>query len=89
MARTIRPKPSDLAPGWSKSGNPIGEVGRLLALNLQVAIGQRSVRDVARATDVDDMAIHAILGGQSWPDAFTLAKLENGLGVDLWPGRAI
>ena len=89
MPRPPRLKPNELAPGWPhvKSGDQVGEVARLLALNLASAIGKRNVVDVASTTGVDDMTIHSILNGRSWPDIATLAKLELGLGADLWPGR--
>ena len=28
-----------------------------------------------------------ILAGEAWPDLATIAKIERGLGEDLWPGR--
>jgi hypothetical protein len=28
-----------------------------------------------------------ILEGQKWPDLETIAKIEEGTGADLWPGR--
>jgi hypothetical protein len=28
-----------------------------------------------------------ILDGQKWPDLETIAKIEEGTGADLWPGR--
>ncbi|MGG7507553.1 hypothetical protein [Plantibacter sp. YIM 135249] len=70
-----------------ESADPIGEVARQLAKNVQAAIGDRSVRSVAKDTGVDHTTILAILGGRVWPDLYTIAKLELGLGADLWPGR--
>jgi transcriptional regulator with XRE-family HTH domain len=70
-----------------KSEDPIGEVARQFALNLRIAIGDRSLRKAAEDTGVDHSTIQAILQGRSWPDVFTLAKLERGLESDLWPGR--
>jgi len=70
------------------SVDPIGEVARQFALNLRGAIGERSVRDAARSAGVNHVTIQLILKGQRWPDLETIAKLERGLGVDLWPGRA-
>jgi len=40
------------------------------------------------ATGVDHTTISKILNGQVWADIATLARLEAGLGADLWPGRA-
>jgi len=70
-----------------ESVDPIGEVARQFALNLRRAIGDRSLRAAAQATGVDHSTIQAILQGRTWPDLFTMAKLENGLEIDLWPGR--
>jgi transcriptional regulator with XRE-family HTH domain len=69
------------------SVDPTAEVARQLAENLRLAIGERSVRSVARDADVDHATIAAILRGRTWPDLYTIAKLERGLGADLWPGR--
>lgn len=70
-----------------ESDDPIGEIARLLALNIRSAMGSRSVLEVSKMTGVDDMTIHTVLNGRGWPDIATLAKLERGLGADLWPGR--
>jgi transcriptional regulator with XRE-family HTH domain len=69
------------------SVDPIGEVARQFALNLRQAIGDRTLRSAAEQTNVDYSTIHSILQGRSWPDVYTLAKLERGLETDLWPGR--
>lgn len=61
------------------------EVARQLALNLRGAMGKRSTRGVRAATGVDHTTVADILNGTTWPDLNTLAKLEHGLGVDLWP----
>lgn len=70
-----------------ESLDPIGEVARRLANNLQSAIGSQSLRAAAALTGVDHSTIQSILQGRVWPDLFTLAKLEAGLEADLWPGR--
>jgi hypothetical protein len=70
-----------------ESLDPIGEVARQFSLNLRTAIGNRSLRAAALATGVDHSTIQAILQGRTWPDLFTMAKLESGLETDLWPGR--
>lgn len=69
------------------AADPTAEVARRLAENLRIAIGERSVRSIARDTDVDHATISAILRGRTWPDLYTIAKLERGLGADLWPGQ--
>lgn len=89
MSRPSRPHPHELADGWPEvpAVDPTAEVARQLAQNLRAAIGDRSVRSAARDTDVDHATISAILNGKTWPDLYTIAKLERGLGADLWPGR--
>ena len=89
MSRPARPAPRDLMEGWPdvSSTDTVGEVARQFAVNVQAAIGERSVRAAARDTGLDHTTLLAVLHGRSWPDLATVARLENGLGVDLWPGR--
>jgi len=89
MSRPARPAPRELAEGWPDSGSTdvVGEVARQFAVNVQAAIGDRSVRAVARDAGLDHTTLLAVLHGRSWPDLATVARLESGLGVDLWPGR--
>ncbi|AWB85267.1 helix-turn-helix domain-containing protein [Mycetocola zhujimingii] len=90
MPRPSRPSPRELAEGWpdSPSADPVGEVARQLALNLRAAIDNRSLRAAAEAAGVDHSTILAILQGRTWPDLYTVARLEQGLEADLWPGRS-
>lgn len=37
---------------------------------------------------MDHSTILAILQGRTWPDLYTVARLEQGLEADLWPGRS-
>jgi transcriptional regulator with XRE-family HTH domain len=69
------------------SVDPVGEVARQFALNVRAAIGDRSIRAAAQDVGVDHSTIVAVLQGRTWPDLATIAKLELGFGVDLWPGR--
>ena len=90
MARTSRKTPVELAPApWPEvpSPDPIGEVGRQIAIRLRAAIGTRTLRAVASSIGMNHSTLVGILDGTSWPDAETLARLEHGLGVDIWPGR--
>jgi len=64
--------------------DPVAELGRQFVLNLEDAIGRRSVREIARVAGVDRASIGSILNGRSWPDMVTVAKLELCLGP-LWP----
>jgi transcriptional regulator with XRE-family HTH domain len=65
-----------------------GEVARRFALNVREALAGRSLRDAEKITGVDHSTIQAILQGKTWPDLDTIAKLERGFGVVLWPGLA-
>lgn len=87
MPRPARLTPREVVGDWpdGPSTDPIGEVARLFALNLRQAIGDRSLRAAAAPTAVDHSTIMAILEGRSWPDLSTIAKLELGLDVELWP----
>ena len=88
MGRTARAKPAALAPPpWPdmRSEDPIGEVARRFAQNLRRAVGDRSIRSVAEASGVTHTTLLSVLAGQVWPDLETIAKLEHGLGIDLWP----
>lgn len=67
------------------SDDPSVEVARLLAVSLREAIGSGSLRAMSRQTGVDHTTIGAILNGAVWPDLQTIARLEAGLGVALWP----
>ena len=89
MSRPSRLHPRELVENWPDmpSVDPTAEVARQLAANLRAAIGDRSLRSAARETDVDHATISAILNGRTWPDLYTIAKLERGLSADLWPGR--
>lgn len=87
MARPTRRKPRELTESWPDcpSSNAAGEVARLFALNLQTAIGSRSVRAAAKDCGLVHATVISILNGQNWPDLETIAKLEAGLEVGLWP----
>jgi len=75
--------------GWPEvaSEDASTEVARRLAIALRAAMGERSLRAAGADTGVDHSTIQAILQGRAWPDLDTIARLENGLDVDLWPGR--
>lgn len=46
----------------------------------------RSVKGVAEQSGVAASTISDILNGNTWPSLETVARLEVGLGVRLWPG---
>ncbi|QEE62451.1 helix-turn-helix transcriptional regulator [Salinibacterium sp. dk2585] len=89
MSRPSRPQPRDGSRDWPDvtAADPVSEVARRFAENVRTAIGDQSIRAAARDVGVAHTTIVAILQGRVWPDLETIAKLEQGLGVDLWPGR--
>lgn len=91
MGRPIRPTPASSTPGWPEGPgpDPVTETARLFALNLSATLTTRrlSLRQARDATGVDHTSIADIINGQTWPDLHTIARLEHGLDVDLWPGR--
>ncbi|WP_108250378.1 helix-turn-helix domain-containing protein [Planctomonas deserti] len=88
MPRPTRTPPLARTESWPNvpSPDPSGEVARRFALNLRSALGAKSLRAAADVTGVDHSTIQAILQGRVWPDLETIAKLERGFGVVLWPG---
>lgn len=62
------------------------EYARQFCVRLNQAIGDRSIREVARTADVSHTTVLAVLAGARWPDMATVAKLEVALSSDLWPG---
>jgi hypothetical protein len=89
VGRSRRRVPADAISGWPDriADDPAMEAVRLLVHNLQTAIDGRSLRAVETITGVDHTTVHAILAGRTWPDTLTVARLEQGLGVSLWPTR--
>ncbi|WP_313354500.1 helix-turn-helix transcriptional regulator [Microbacterium sp.] len=87
MARKqARATPAMLSSGWpdQASTDPVGEAARRFVLNLKAAIGERSIREVARDAGIDEGTIRKILLGESWPDLRTIWKLESSLGLVLY-----
>jgi len=91
MARTERPRPNALSASWpeSPSSDPAGEVARRFALALAEQIGSRTLREVAEQCELTHATLVGILAGRTWPDMRTISRLEDGLDVDLWPGRIL
>lgn len=87
MGRTFRERPRDLSPAWPDvaSADPSGEVARQYVLNLRSAIGERSVRSVARDAELDEGTVRRVLSGDSWPDLRTISRLDECLGTQLYP----
>lgn len=53
---------------------------------LREAMGGRSLREVEALTDVSYSGLSKVLNGDVWPDAQTIARLEEGLEASLWVG---
>jgi hypothetical protein len=87
MPRPKRETPAQLTPGWptTESADPIAEVARKFVLALLDAVGERSVRSVAKDAGVTHNSLASILAGHTWPDLATIAKLERGVDAALWP----
>ena len=85
------PPASYLATGdWPDGrieGPPPAHVARQLVINLRDAMGERGLREVARAADINHSSLRSVLRGEAWPDLITIARLEDALQVGLWPGR--
>ena len=90
MARPKRAAPSASSANCPDApcDDPVAEVARQLALRFRAVIGGRSLRSLRTSTGVEHTTITAVLNGTTWPDLATIARLELGLGADLWPGRA-
>lgn len=94
MPRKPRPRPMDLVSPWpkGKASDSVGRVAASFAIALRDAVDkkksdeeQTSVRSVAKDCGLNHQTLNAILSGEVWPDMYTIAKLERGLGVPLWP----
>lgn len=66
--------------------------GQVFVVRLQEALsalGNPSVRLVAREAAVSRTTIERTLAGEVLPDFGAVARLEDWLGLDLWPGPEI
>src|SRR5436190_14007978 len=87
-----RPASYMASGGWPHGrveGPRIVRYAQGFALRLEEAIGDRPLRDVARSAELSHSTLLAILRGDRWPDMVTIAKLEEALRSDLWPGPEI
>jgi hypothetical protein len=89
VPRPARAAPCTYSRDWPDVAcdDPVAEVARLLAVRLRDALAGRSLREAGKLTGVDHTTIGDVLAGRVWPDIATIARLEAGLGADLWPGR--
>lgn len=66
--------------------------GREFCLRLREALaakGNPSLREVERQARVSRRTVERVLRGEVLPDFGAMARLEQWLEVDLWPGRAL
>lgn len=84
--REPRATPATLSPQWpdEPSADPAGEAARRFAVNLRDAIGDRSVRAVAREAGLNEGTIRKILLGKTWADLHTIWSLESTLDTQLY-----
>lgn len=83
----VQGSPRDHVDGWP-DGTPdtaVAAYAQQIALRLAEAMDGRSIRDLARAADLDHTTVAGLLSGAYWPDVVTIAKCEQALGVRLWP----
>jgi ribosome-binding protein aMBF1 (putative translation factor) len=90
LGRSIAPREHAADPDhWidSRVGDPPARVVQHIARTLLAALAAKgwSLRDVASASRVNRQAIANIIAGLSWPDVVTIVRLEDALGVPLWP----
>ncbi len=76
-------------PFASLSGPRLVSYAQLFARRLHHAVGDRSIREVARTANLSNSTLLAVMGGTRWPDMVTVAKLEEALDIDLWPGEEV
>jgi len=89
VPRPVRAAPRTHSSDWPDVAcdDSVAEVARLLAVAVRDALGTRSLREAGRLTGVDHTTIGDVIAGRVWADVATLARLEAGLGADLWPGK--
>jgi hypothetical protein len=59
-------------------------LAQAMAGRLRIAIGERSVRQVAIEAELSPQTVANLVQGISWGDMVTIARLERVLGVTLW-----
>lgn len=81
-------RPVEVSGDWPDTpvSDPVHESVRRYVVNLREAIGGDSIRSTAVRTEVNYSTLRAILTGEAWPDAITVARTERGLGARLWDG---
>ena len=83
-----RARPYELVEGEFLDGRPINELGRVaqeFARNVRDAVAGRSGRAFERDAGMSNAVVVRILKGLVWPDAVTIARLEQATDRALWP----
>lgn len=76
-------------PAGTIDGPPEAHYAVEVARRLAKAIGERSLRSVAREAGLDHTTVRALVEGERWPDLITIARLEVALDVRLWPDEKL
>lgn len=78
----------DLWPHALLPGHPQAQVVQAVARAVERELGRQglSLRQLGLRSGVNRQVITNLLRGDSWPDVVTVSRLEDGLGVPLWPG---
>ncbi|WP_431967523.1 helix-turn-helix domain-containing protein [Actinacidiphila sp. bgisy160] len=78
----------DLWPHAPLPGHPQAGVVQALARALEREMARQglSLRQLAQLSGINRQVIANLLRGDSWPDVVTVSRLEDGLGMPLWPG---
>ena len=60
-----------------------------IARRLERSMGDRSKSGLAREANLERSTLYDLLAGRSWPDAVTIAQLEQVLKIRLWPDQPV
>ncbi|WP_182111679.1 helix-turn-helix transcriptional regulator [Actinotalea sp. JY-7876] len=60
-----------------------------IARRLERSLGTRSKAALAREANLERSTLYDVLAGRSWPDAVTIAQLEQALQTRLWPDHPV
>lgn len=92
--RSVAPRELARDPeNWPESTIPDDPQARVVqaiagALTRHMTRQGLGLRRIAELSGVNRQAIANLLAGSSWPDVATLSRLEDGLGVGLYPGAS-
>lgn len=87
MGRRPRNPPAEGLDDWpqGRAVEPDVEHVRRIAETLANEVEGRSIRSVAAQAGITHQALADLLAGRTWPEVITIARIERGLGVRLWP----